>query len=292
MTVGQDNLSQIRGVQLPGPGSDSSITGPGHWPAIADAIEAALVRGRPADAVRLFLRAIEEGHISSFGGGEIRTAAGTDVGESLLSRVLVACADFPCPYCQNGFVKCVGCDGARKVEGEFACARCFTLGATCCEFCCGSGRAEYAFFPESMQMHLVSTRVDDAIRKVGADLRAVIDAAAKKKSDERQLISRYAQLKRDHAMLHNAMEWLQAHERADRVVRARLAARCWRGLASSELALSQLLNRYCDLARARTADSEVHRDFTEDQINMLDREAAKLNRSACNRLTHLQTHQH
>lgn len=251
-----------------------------------------MTRGRGADAVRLFLRAFEEGRLSADGGGEIRTAAGTNVEESLLSRVLVACADFPCPYCHNGFVKCAGCDGARKVEGEFACARCFTLGATCCEFCCGSGRAGYAFFPESIQMRLVSTVVDDAIRKVGADLRAVIDAATAKKSDERQLISRYAQLKRDHAVLHNAMEWLQKHERADRVVRARLAARCWRGLASSELALSQLLNRYCDIARARTVDTEVHRDFTDDQVNMLDREAARLNRSACDRLTHVQAHQH
>ena len=259
------------------------------------AIKEALELGRTADAVRLFLRATDDGTLA---GGEnesdLREVARSALGESMLRHLLAACADFACPYCSDGFGACNTCNGTGRADGRFACVPCRTLGVLPCDFCAGSGVATYSFFPAGIQSAIAEQRVNSATTR----LEAIVANSPRMNvppGQEKRVIGReYLKVFRLHAIFQNALGLSYTRNINGHAETARLASRSWRGLAQSEITMARLLKRLVvhALQTATVVNDEARQLFEQERARLLTELYDRLLNSAEDRVRQVRTHRH
>jgi hypothetical protein len=197
-----------------------------------DPIIAALERHLGEDAVRLFLNALAH-HVAG-GAFELVDALRTRGGEPMLQRLIMAFAKFPCPHCRRGLNACDGCAGsARTEDGRGPCQGCWSLGATPCDFCGGSGFATYNFVPEPVRAAVAAARADQAATR-SAELLAwplpTTVARGQLKATRKVLAKELVSLRREIAVLSNAAQFVREY-RAANVNGRRFSARVFSHIA-------------------------------------------------------------
>jgi hypothetical protein len=243
--------------------------------------------GETADAVRLFLRSLQDGALPSVGND--CESSRTVLGEALLQQLLAACAKFQCPYCASGFVHCPTCSGAGRTEGTLACTACRTLGVVPCDFCAGSGLAGYSFFPAGFDEAIASARVEGMARWLDANAtsRRATARPAERRPDAKAALRRYLNLRRANGVFANALEMLRSRASNDQAEAARLAAKCWLGLARTELEMSNALGQLVPRTRPAAGATEGELQYREDRARLLGEIRSHLMDSARDRVGHM-----
>lgn len=250
--------------------------------AIATQIIPLLVGSHRDDAVRLIIRAAEEGVLGK--GGDLPQVLNQMFAPPELGQLIAACADFGCPYCDHGLIKCDHCLGRGKVNVYHGCRDCLTLGATPCEFCTGSGLAGYGFFPSGVRLWIAADRIDRAYQRLMHVTEVPIDGLVFR--DE--LVRRYAQLNGLRAIFDNGLQELRLSEDPRLPEVLRLASRAWRGLARSEVESSHSLARLA-VAPSRSRGPAAQDDlFEKDRQRILEEEAIRLAAVVRQRVEHTQ----
>lgn len=243
--------------------------------ALTEVLGDALSQARPDDAVRLFIRAVEEGVLPR--DDSLRAVAREMLGDQLLGGIIIACAGFACPYCTRGFMECEHCGGKGRTDRTLACRECRTLGARPCEFCAGSGWAGYSFFPDGITVAVATVRIERAI----GTLKSLIASAGLRSATRHGLIELYGRLSRVHAACDNGLHLLRSSPNKEEATVVRLAASAWRGLTRSEGEMSDALTRLAASPLPASADEgRGTPTFEDDRRSLLEEEAARLAESA------------
>jgi hypothetical protein len=252
---------------------------------LAREIDELMLHGRPADAVRNFLKAISDGTLSD--DANLPAVAKEAMGATLVQQLIDACAGFACPFCRAGFTLCEHCGGRGRTEGDMPCSHCHSLGAAACDFCAGSGLAGYSFFPRALQVHVALARVERAVRHLAERGTKPSPALARHRQSSKDLLRHYRQLACAWAILKNATDLLQRRSDLPHAASARLVSRCWRGLAKAEADMSRTLTRFVQHVRAGSAlrDDDARR-FDEERMCLLEEEAGRLWASMKDRMSH------
>ncbi|MFC1761676.1 hypothetical protein ACFL6U_06310 [Planctomycetota bacterium] len=88
------------------------------------------------------------------------------IGADATQHLVQALAFYPCPYCKRGRVRCKNCKGHGHLDYTLVCDACFSLGASRCECCDGSGWMALEDLPAALQAPILVSRAQNALSRL------------------------------------------------------------------------------------------------------------------------------
>jgi len=133
-------------------------------PPLVEKMIAHLKNGRLVEAAKLFLTGQTSGIFP--GDHTLAKKLVKTIGKNATSRIIIAFAHYPCPFCKKGWSKCLDCKGHGHINHDMICERCLGIGAVRCDFCDGSGWMAMQDVPEGLRITVFTKRAQTALKRL------------------------------------------------------------------------------------------------------------------------------
>jgi hypothetical protein len=133
-------------------------------PPLVEKMIAHLKNGRFIKAAKLFLTAQTRGIFQ--GDHTLAKKLVQTIGKNATSRIIIAFAHYPCPFCKKGRTNCRDCKGRGHINHDMICEQCLGIGVVRCDFCDGSGWMAMEDIPEGLRITVFIRRAQTAIRRL------------------------------------------------------------------------------------------------------------------------------
>ena len=133
-------------------------------PPLVEEMLAHLENGRIVEAAKLFLTGQAGGIFPP--DHNLPEKLVQTIGKKATSRIIIAFAHYPCPFCKKGRSKCPDCKGHGHINYDMICDRCLGIGVVRCDFCDGSGWMAMRDVPEGLRITVFTMRAQTALKRL------------------------------------------------------------------------------------------------------------------------------